>query len=109
VDTQERIREASWLGTEEKRRADPGLCLYLPPTRPPRHVPRFLVPAGTRCAVKRVSDDEWRFHVTARPNGFERFERWVKSETGNFFEFRADGGWLMLVASRFVVRREAAC
>jgi hypothetical protein len=74
-----------------------------------RRVPRFLVPKGTRCAVRSVYKDEWLPFTTTRDNGFERFERWVKDEGGPYFEFRSQiGGWILLVAARFVVERGKA-
>jgi hypothetical protein len=76
-------------------------------TKQPQSIPRFLVPAGTRCAVTKIDRIAWRSHTTRRPVGFERYERVVKTEIGLFYEFR-EGSWLMLVARRHVKRREDA-
>jgi hypothetical protein len=70
------------------------------------HVPRFLVPAGTPCAVRTVFKDEWLPFTTTKDNAFERFERWVEDEGGPYYEFRSEvGGWVLLVAARHVVHR----
>jgi hypothetical protein len=70
------------------------------------HVPRFLVPAGTPCAVRSVVKDEWRPFTTTQDNAFERFDRYVKDEGGPYDEFRSEvGGWVLLVAARHVVHR----
>jgi hypothetical protein len=72
----------------------------------PRRFPRFVVPAGTPCAVRSVVKDEWRPFTTTRDNAFERFERYVKDEGGPYYEFRAEtGGWILLVAARHVTHR----
>ena len=70
------------------------------------HVPRFLVPAGTPCAVRSVVKDEWRPFTTTRDNAFERFERYVQDDGGPYDEFRSEtGGWVLPVAARHVLRR----
>ncbi len=85
-----------------------GEQVFPPRTVKPRQTPRFLVPAGTPCKVKKVTDNAWRPHVTTKTNGFERFERWERGQAGGYFEFRGEAGWLMLVAARFVSQRSAA-
>jgi hypothetical protein len=73
---------------------------------PAKTRPRFLVPAGTKCAVRNVIRDEWVPFTTTKPNGFERFERWVTDEGGPDSEFGAEaGGWVRLGAARHVRRR----
>jgi hypothetical protein len=73
---------------------------------PPNYTPRFLVPAGVPIRFRNIfRGGDWQPSRTTTPHGFDRFERFVKEPGGNHFEFRADGGWLMLVASRFVKRR----
>ena len=55
--------------------------------------------------LRNIRDDDtaWMPFTTTKESGFDRFERCVKAETGNFYEFRsATGGWLLLVDSRFV-------
>ena len=71
------------------------------PAPPADTTRRFTVPAGTPCAVRNVTDngrDPWQTHTTTRAAAFDRFSRWVKDETGNYFEFRA-GHWIMLRAA----------
>ena|SRR5437660_11541950 len=67
--------------------------------------PRYLVPPGTPCAARNVVQDEWLPHTTARPNGFEKYDRYEKNADGAFYEFRL-GQWVLLVRRRFVVHRE---
>jgi hypothetical protein len=74
---------------------------YTPPTKRPR----FLIPAGTRVAVRNVITDEWRTYTTTKENGFERFETYTKDEGVGYYQFRT-GVWVMLVARRFVIHRE---
>src|SRR5712691_7484461 len=84
--------------------------LFPPRTKPPVHMPRFFVPAGTPCAVRRLMTDthhEWRTYRTAKDTEFERYERYESGELGGFYEFRQEG-WLMLVSRRFVRHREDA-
>lgn len=71
-----------------------------------RHVPRFKVPAGTPCVIRNVitGGDEVPY-TTKRDAEFERFERWLKDDAGNFYEFRS-GPWIMVVHARYVVRRD---
>jgi hypothetical protein len=72
----------------------------------PRRFPRFVVPVGTPCAVRRVFTDAWLPFTTTKDNAFERFERWVTDEGGPYDEFRSEvGGWLLLAAARHVVHR----
>lgn len=80
--------------------------VFPPRTTPINRDPRFLVVAGTKCAIRRVSEPESEYRpFTTRGNvGFERFERWMQTETGNFYEFRMEG-WLMLVNSKVVGHR----
>jgi hypothetical protein len=78
---------------------------FPPRSKPPRHVPRFLVPAGVPCAISKVCPLEWRPYTTKQESGFERFERYERSERGNYYHSRT-GGWLMLVHRRHVVHRE---
>ncbi len=81
---------------------------FPPRTKPPRHVPRFLVPAGTPCAVRRVTERDWRVYTTKQDAAFERFERYERCE-GGYYHFRSDvGGWLLLVSRRHVRHREDA-
>lgn len=86
-------RASSWSGSENRRR-EQGVCL--PPTVAPNTTPRFLVPAGSKCAVSRISKLDWQPYTTVQDIGFERFERFEQGESGNFYEFRFEG-WLMLV------------
>jgi hypothetical protein len=72
---------------------------------PAKSRPRFLVPAGTRCAVRNVVTDEWLPFKTTKDNGFEKFERYERTPDGNFYEFRL-GQWILLVHRRYVVHRE---
>jgi hypothetical protein len=67
--------------------------------------PRFLVPAGTRCAVRNVVKDEWLPHTTTKENGFEKFDRYERNADGAFYEFRI-GQWVLLVDRRYVIHRE---
>jgi hypothetical protein len=69
-------------------------------------MPRFLVPAGTPCAVKQISDNDWQTFTTTKDSGFERFERYERSGEHGFYEFRSvPGAWLLLVDRRFVRHR----
>jgi hypothetical protein len=86
------------------RGVERGEQQFPPRKTSPRQVPRFLVPAGTRCAVTRVDRVDWRMHTTVKTTGFERYERAVKTETGLSYEFR-EAGWLMRVAARLVKHR----
>jgi hypothetical protein len=72
---------------------------------PAKSRPRFLIPPGTRVAVRNVVTDEWRTYTTTKENGFERFETYTKDEGVGFYQFRT-GVWVMLVARRFVIHRE---
>jgi hypothetical protein len=95
-----RIRQASWTGSEELRR-EQGICL--PPTRSARKGSRFFVPAGTPCAISKVSPLGWRQYTTRKDVGFERFETYG----AGVYEFRSDvGGWPMRVHRQHVLRRE---
>jgi hypothetical protein len=73
--------------------------------RPPVTRPRFLIPAGTRVAVRNVIIDEWRACTTTKENGFERYETYTKDEGVGYYQFRT-GVWVMLVHRRFVIHRE---
>src|SRR5262249_2479402 len=90
------------------RAAATGLVRGAPPFetyQTSTHVPRFLVPAGTPCAVRSVFTNEWP-PFTTRDNAFEQFKRYVKDEGGPYDGFRSDGGgWILLVAARHVLRR----
>jgi hypothetical protein len=68
-------------------------------------LPRFLVPPGTKCAVRNVTTDQWSPYQTTKPNGFERFEVYERTEEGNFYHFRL-GTWILAVHRRHVVHRE---
>lgn len=48
---------------------------------------------------------DWTGWVTTKDVGFERFERYVVDDNGNFYEFRMYN-WLLLVDRKFVVHRE---
>jgi hypothetical protein len=72
---------------------------------PAKSRPRFLVPPGTRCAVRNVVKDEWLPHTTTKESGFEKFDRYEKNADGAFYEFRL-GQWVLLVHRRHVVHRE---
>lgn len=73
--------------------------------KPPRHIPRFHLPAGTACDIRRMTESEWRPFTTTRDLSFERYERYVRDEAGNFYEFRI-GLWLITVHRRDVVHRD---
>jgi hypothetical protein len=91
-----------------RRAAAAGLVRGEQPFEPyqkPKRVPRFLVRAGTKCAISKVARLDWREHTTVKDIGFERFERYERTEAGGFYEFRHEG-WLMLVHRRHVVHRE---
>jgi hypothetical protein len=75
------------------------------PPPPARKRPRFLVPAGVKCAIRNVVVDKWRPFTTTRPSGFERFARYERTAEGGFYEFRL-GQWILLASRRFVVHRE---
>jgi hypothetical protein len=62
---------------------------------------RFVVPAGVPSAVRSVYGGDWRTFTTTRENCFGRFERF---DPDGYFEFRADGGWLLMVHRRHVRR-----
>src|SRR5262245_38615015 len=101
---EQRVRQASWTGSENERRQERGACL--PPTRPAKKGSRFFVPAGTPCAVSKVSPLDWQTYTTRRGVGFERFERYERCDTGGFYQFRSDvGGWLLLVHRQYVRHR----
>jgi hypothetical protein len=95
------LQRAAATGLVDERRP-----LFPARTRPPRHTPRFLVPAGTPAAVRNIHRGEWAPFTTRKVSGFERFERLVRDGANTYYEFRADGGWLLLVQSRYVRRRE---
>ena len=92
-----RIREASWTGSESARK-EQGLCL--PPCREPNKTPRFVVPAGTKCQVSKVSPLRWSAHITRRELGFERYEK----SGGGTVTFR-EQGYLVRVPWSAVRRR----
>lgn len=76
------------------------------PTKRPRHVARFTLPAGAPCAVRRVtSADDWQTHRTRIELGFERFEKYERTDAGNFWHFRKDG-WIIAVHRKFVKHRD---
>jgi hypothetical protein len=75
------------------------------PYRKPTRVPRFLVPKGTRCTVRNIVTDKRVTFTTTKDNGFERFERYERTEAGNFYEFRQEG-YLLRVHRRHVIHRE---
>jgi hypothetical protein len=97
----ERHRATSWTGTEDLRRAEPGVGL--PPARPPVSVPRFLSRAGTPCEVTPVARIGWRRHTTTRDVGLERFERYDRN--AQVYEFR-EQGWPLRVHRSQVRYRE---
>lgn len=68
--------------------------------------PKYLVPAGTKCAIRNVLAGDWTPYTTVRESGFEKYERYDRQDEGNFYEFRL-GVWLMLVHRKYVVHREA--
>ncbi len=90
----ERIREASWTGSEGERR-EQGICL--PPTKAPKQTPRYFIPAGTKCKVTSVSRICWRDFTTTKDLGFERFE----TAASGFVTFR-DKGYLLQLRWKFV-------
>ena len=92
-------RATSWAGTERHRRQGPSVCL--PPSRPPRHVPRFLVRAGVPCEVRRVTEPAWRPYRTRKDTGHERHEGYSCGR----YVFRLDG-YLIRVDRRYVVHRQ---
>lgn len=75
--------------------------------RQSRKQPRYLIPSGTTCGIRRVEEqkEEWREYNTKQDIWFERYERYETTETGNFYHFR-ESGWLMVVHRRFVIHRE---
>lgn len=75
-----------------------------PPSKRPRPVPRFRVPAGTQCEVSPVSRLDWRQHTTVKDLGFERYESYRWSPQGMVYEFRHEQ-WLIVVNRRHVVHR----
>jgi hypothetical protein len=82
-----------------------GLCRgeqqFPPRTKPPRKVPRFLIPAGTPCTVTPVSVTRRRPHRTKVDLGFERFESYRAGD----YTFR-HLGWFLQVHRRHVIHRE---
>ena len=97
-DARERVREASWTGTENDRR-EQGICL--PPTRPPNHSKRFKVPAGTPCCVSKVTPLKWKPYRTTHDCEFDKYER--TTDKGVIFR---DRGYFLHVAWRFVEQRD---
>ena len=71
MESEERVREGSWLGSEEDRR-EQGVCL--PPKKTARFDPRFTIPADSECLVSKVSPILWRNHRTRAELWFERYE-----------------------------------
>lgn len=80
---------------------------FEPRTTPVSHQQRYTVPSGTRVAVTRIECIRWVSHVTTKECGFAKVERIVRYASGNLYEFRADGGWLMRVESHLVMMSEA--
>lgn len=75
--------------------------------RPTSKQPKYLVPAGTQCGVRDIqaSGEEWQPFVTRNETGFEKYEIYHRTSTGNYYEFRL-GTWVMLVHRGLVVHRE---
>lgn len=65
-------------------------------------MPKFVVPAGVRCHVRRVGSAEWRPHVTKREAGFESHG---VADNGGRWTFKKDG-WELKLASSLVIGRE---
>lgn len=93
-----------------QRAVEAGLAsgeVTFPVLLPAVKIPRFLVRAGTRCAIRKVTEDErkYRPYRTVRDVGVERFETYRRDETGGYYEFR-HAGWFLLVHRRNVIHRE---
>jgi hypothetical protein len=73
-------------------------------TRPTKR-PRFLIPSGTKVAVRNVITDEWRTYTTTKENGFEKYDRYERNADGAFYEFRT-GLWVLIVHRRYVIHRD---
>jgi hypothetical protein len=69
---------------------------------------RFVVPAGTRCGVRTITQSHYGGCTTESETGFDRYERVIRNSDGKHYEFRSDvGGLMMLVDARFVVTDHA--
>jgi hypothetical protein len=95
---EQQTREATWTGSEDNRH-EQGTCL--PPSSPPLKVPRYLVPVGVRCSIKKLAWTGWQGHTTTKETGFESYE----SYKDGHYEFRLKG-WIMKVYRGHVVHRE---
>jgi hypothetical protein len=91
--------QGDWHGV---RRRPQGTCVIRPATLPPDTTPRFTVPAGTRCMVRKATEADWRPYTTTRESGFDRYQRIV----GGFYEFR-EGLWLLGVNIKDVKVRKS--
>lgn len=100
----EQEKTMSWKAAGRLQAEDHTVKLECPPPqKPPRKVARFTVLAGTQCEIKKITDNEWIPHKTAREIGFEKFERYVAE--WKCYEFRFQG-WLMMVHRSKVIHRE---
>lgn len=99
--SEERIREASWTGSEGSRRREQGVCL--PPTKPPNRTPRYRIAAGTKCSISRLSPRYWRDYTTKRELSFDRYE----AVRGRLVIFR-EQGYLIEVRWQDVIEWDGA-
>jgi hypothetical protein len=69
---QERVREASWSGSEVDRK-EQGICM--PWGKPAAVVPKFVIPARTEVLITRLSPIFWKAYTTRRELAFERYDQ----------------------------------
>lgn len=91
----------SWTGSENQRR-EQGNCA--PPALPPSKTPRFTIPAGISCEIKRVEETVWRPFVTRMERGFERYESYERALKAYVFR---DEGFQLRIKARHVKHRES--
>lgn len=78
-----------WSGSSAQRKPQ-GVCL--PPKRKVEHIPRFVIPVGTVCFIRKVTESDFRPYRTKKEVAFDRYE----SRRGSLCDFRMQG-WMIRV------------
>lgn len=95
-------RVISW-SARELNRHEQDICLPPREGTEPNKTPRYLVKAGTDCAVTRIDAIHWHGHLTRIDLGFERFEKYDAFNEG-YFTF-CEKGYLIKVRRDLIIFR----
>lgn len=93
----------SWTGSENQRR-EQGSCR--PPAMPANDTPRYLIPVGVPCEVRRVDQAEWFEYTTKVESSFNRYESYDKKT--KCYVFRHEGAQIRIKATHVTHRGRTA-